>query len=187
MKNKLKKRLICHRLITALTLLFAPAEALQGHNETLRGSKKHNFFFFFFLMTMMAILHPLMALFPMLLHIHYSITTCKQLTQQLLLSPSTKVFVLNWKINFIDAPEQWCLEADEEKFYNKQHSGCRVKIGNNRQKKKDKQERKETSSLIYLWIVVLSTQPCCSFYLFVFFLEDLLWQNQTIILAQTFM
>lgn len=51
MKNKLKKRLICHRLITALALLFAPAEALQGHNKTVRGSRKHNstIFIFYFL------------------------------------------------------------------------------------------------------------------------------------------
>lgn len=39
MKNKLEKRLICHRLIRALALLFAPAEAVQGHGET---QKKHN-------------------------------------------------------------------------------------------------------------------------------------------------
>lgn len=41
------------------------------------GLQEAQFFFFFFLMTMMAVLHPLMALFPMLLHIHYRIMTCK--------------------------------------------------------------------------------------------------------------
>lgn len=42
MKNKLEKRLICHRLIRAPALLPAPAEAVQGHGETQKGSEKHN-------------------------------------------------------------------------------------------------------------------------------------------------
>lgn len=41
MKNKLQKRLICQRLIRAPALLFAPAEALQGHRETHGGSEEH--------------------------------------------------------------------------------------------------------------------------------------------------
>lgn len=71
-------------------------------------------------------------------------------TQQLLLSPSTKVFVLNRKINFIDAPELCCLEANKEKFYNKQHSGCRVKLETiDRKKRQTRTEGNIQPYLIY--------------------------------------
>lgn len=43
MKNKLEKRLICHRLIRPLSgTPLAPTGALQGHGETQRGPEKHN-------------------------------------------------------------------------------------------------------------------------------------------------